>query len=50
MNEEILPSESETLNNLVEAERREMEAANNYRNVVTGLFGQLERAARAQDL
>merc|ERR1712079_260383 len=50
INEEILRSETETLNNLVQAERQEKEAVNNYRTVVTGVIGQLERAARAQDL
>ena len=43
-------SETETLNNLVEAESKEMDAVNNYRSVVTGVIGQLERAARSQDL
>merc|ERR1711997_1137212 len=50
INEEILRSETETLNNLVQIERKEMDAVNNYRSVVTGVIGQLERAARAQDL
>ena len=50
INEEILRSETETLNNLVQIEKEEEEVANNYRSLVTGLVGQLERAARAQDL
>merc|ERR1711902_33407 len=48
--EEILRSEAETLNNLVEIEREEADVVNNYRSLVTGVIGQLERAARAQDL
>ena len=50
INEEILRSETETLNNLVQIEKEEADVVNNYRSLVTGVVGQLERAARAQDL
>ena len=50
INEEILRSETETLNNLVQIEKEEADVVNNYRGLVTGVIGQLERAARAQDL
>merc|ERR1711953_179340 len=50
INEEILRSETETLNNLVQIEKQEEDVVSNYRSVVTGVIGQLERAARAQDL
>ena len=50
INEEILRSETDTLNNLVQIEKQEEDVVNNYRSLVTGVFGQLERAARAQDL
>ena len=50
INEEILRSETETLNNLVQIEKQEEDVVNNYRGLVTGVIGQLERAARAQDL